>query len=239
MGEGGGMSTRKVGDRAVIPVFPLGTVLVPGLVLPLHIFEPRYRQLVQDLLALPEDDRGFGVVAIREGREVGDDGVTALYDVGTLAVPRDVEPYTDGRYDLVSNGDARFRLLTLVDAGTPYLSAEVEWLAEDDGGSPGETDVLGSAVTRRFDVYRGLLAEVGAVEAAQMTNLPDDPAVLSYLVAVAMVLDLHDRQRLLECETTADRLRAEITLLNRESTLVKELPSLPAVDLARTPSGMN
>jgi Lon protease-like protein len=239
MGEGGRMSTRKVGDRAVIPVFPLGTVLVPGLVLPLHIFEPRYRQLVQDLLALPEDDRGFGVVAIREGREVGDDGVTALYDIGTLAVLRDVEPYTDGRYDLVSNGDARFRLHALVDAGTPYLSAEVEWLAEDDGGSPGETDVLGSAVTRRFDVYRGLLAEVGAVEAAQMANLPDDPAVLSYLVAVAMVLDLHDRQRLLECGTTADRLRAEITLLNRESTLVKELPSLPAVDLARTPSGMN
>jgi Lon protease-like protein len=233
------MGTRKVGDRAVIPVFPLGTVLVPGLVLPLHIFEPRYRRLVQDLLALPEDDRGFGVIAIREGREVGEDGVTALYDVGTLAVLRDVESYTDGRYDLVSNGEARFRLHSLVDVGTPYLSAEVEWLAEDDGGSPGETEVLGSAVTRRFDVYRGLLAEVGAVEAAQMTNLPDDPAVLSYLVAVAMVLDLHDRQRLLECETTADRLRAEITLLNRESTLVKELPSLPAVDLARTPSGMN
>jgi Lon protease-like protein len=233
------MGTRRVGDRAVIPVFPLGTVLVPGLVLPLHVFEPRYRRLVHDLLALPEDDRGFGVIAIREGREVGEDGVTALYDVGTLALLRDVEPYTDGRYDLVSNGDARFRLHDLVDAGTPYLSAEVEWLGEDDGGSPGETEVLGAAVTRRFDVYRGLLAQVGAVEAAQMATLPDDPAVLSYLVAVAMVLDLHDRQRLLECASTAERLRAEMTLLNRESTLVKELPSLPAVDLARTPSGMN
>jgi Lon protease-like protein len=205
----------------------------------LHVFEPRYRRLVHDLLALPEDDRGFGVIAIREGREVGEDGVTALYDVGTLALLRDVEPYTDGRYDLVSNGDARFRLHDLVDTGTPYLSAEVEWLGEDDGGSPGETEVLGAAVTRRFDVYRGLLAQVGAVEAAQMATLPDDPAVLSYLVAVAMVLDLRDRQRLLECASTAERLRTEISLLNRESTLVKELPSLPAVDLARTPSGMN
>ncbi len=233
------VGTRQVGDRAVIPVFPLGTVLVPGLVLPLHIFEPRYRQLVHDLLALPEGDRGFGVIAIREGREVGDDGVTALYEVGTLALLRDVEPYADGRYDLISNGDARFRLISRVDVGTPYLSAEVEWLAEEDGGSTGETEVLGSAVARRFDTYRGLLAEVGAVEAAQMAMLPDDPAVVSYLVAVAMVLDLHDRQRLLECVSTADRLRAEIVLLNRESTLVKELPSLPAVDLARTPSGMN
>jgi Lon protease-like protein len=233
------VATRKVGDRGVIPVFPLATVLVPGLVLPLHIFEPRYRRLVADLMARPDDDRVFGVVAIREGREVGDDGIRALYDVGTLAVVRDVDSYPDGRYDLVTNGDARFRVHELVDRGAPYLCAEVEWLDEDAGGSPGEANVLGLAVQRRFDVYRGLLAGVGAVEAAQMTALPDDPQVLSYLVAVAMVLDLHDRQRLLEVPTAAERLRAELALLSRELTLVRELPSLPAVELARTPSGLN
>ena len=130
------MTARQVGARAVIPLFPLGTVLVPGFVLPLHVFEPRYRQLVADLSTRPEDDRGFGVVAIREGHEVGDTGVKAMYDVGTLALLRTVTPYPDGRSDLVTNGDARFRLLRLVDTGTPYFSGEVEWLDEPDGGEP-------------------------------------------------------------------------------------------------------
>jgi len=119
------VTSRRVGARAVIPVFPLGTVLVPGLVLPLHIFEPRYRQLVRDMMTRPEDDRAFGVVAIREGWEVGEDGVTALFDVGTLAVVRDISPYPDGRFDITTNGDARFRVITLAESDAPYLMAEV------------------------------------------------------------------------------------------------------------------
>lgn len=239
MGQGGPVTARQVGEREIIPLFPLGTVLVPGLVLPLHIFEERYRRLMTDLLARDEPDRVFGVVAIREGWEVGADGVTAMFDVGTLAVLQEIRTYADGRSDVVAHGDARFRVLRLADTGTPYHCAEVEWLSESDGGGAGESGLLATAVARRFDVYRGLLTRVGAVEAAQMATLPEDPAVLSYLVAVAMVLDLHDRQRLLECDSTCERLRAEVGLLARETTLVQELPSLPAVDLARTPSGMN
>jgi len=233
------VSARQVGSREVIPIFPLGTVLVPGLVLPLHIFEPRYRQLVADLQALPVDDRGFGVVAIREGWEVGEDGVRALFEVGTLALVRELSPYPDGRFDLVANGDARFRVVRLVDTGTPYLTAEVEWLDEPDGARPEETSLLGHAVGRRFDAYRAAVAHAGAVEAAQMLELPDDPRILSYLVAVAMVLDLTDRQLLLEAPTTTERLRIEVALLGRETMLLAELPSLPAIDLARTTSGLN
>ena len=228
-----------MGARAVIPLFPLGTVLVPGLVLPLHIFEPRYRHLVRDLLTRPEDDRAFGVVAIREGREVGQDGVTAMFDVGTLAVVREIVPYVDGRFDLVTNGDARFRVVALAESDAPYVMAEVEWLAEDADEDAAESSVLAQGVTRRFDAYRAAVAAVGAVEAAHMLALPDDPRILSYLVAVAMVLDLADRQRLLEAATTADRLRLEVALLARETMLMSELPSLPAVDLARTASGLN
>jgi Lon protease-like protein len=226
-----------VGTREVIALFPLGTVLVPGLVLPLHVFEPRYRQLVSDLMARPEDQRGFGVVAIREGREVGVDGVTALHEVGTLAMLREVTPYPDGRSDLVSNGDARFRVLRLVDTGTPYHCAEVEWLDEHDGGP--DTPLLAAEVVRRFDAYRDLVARAGAVEAAQMLAMPEDPRVLSYLVAAAMVLDLRDRQHLLETPTTCERLEAELRLLARETVLMRELPSLPAVDLGRVASGVN
>ena len=228
-----------MGARAVIPLFPLGTVLVPGLVLPLHIFEPRYRHLVRDLLTRPEDDRAFGVVAIREGREVGEDGVTAMFDVGTLAVVREIVPYTDGRFDLVTNGDARFRVVALAESDAPYVMAEVEWLAEDADEDEAESSVLAQGVTRRFDAYRAAVAAVGAVEAATMVALPDDPRILSYLVAVAMVLDLTDRQLLLEAATTTDRLRIEVALLARETMLMSELPSLPAVDLARTASGLN
>ncbi|HET7902303.1 MAG TPA: LON peptidase substrate-binding domain-containing protein [Candidatus Nanopelagicales bacterium] len=233
------MTARQVGARAVIPLFPLGTVLVPGFVLPLHVFEPRYRQLVADLQQRPEDDRGFGVVAIREGHEVGDRGATALHEVGTLALLRTVSPYPDGRSDLVTNGDARFRLHRLVDTGTPYLCGEVEWLAEPEGAGADELARVASAVVRRFDEYREAVADAGAVEAAQMLSLPDDARTLSYLVAVAMVLDLRERQGLLESLSTIDRLRAELVLLGRETGLVRELPSLPAVDLARTPSTLN
>ncbi len=223
----------------MIPLFPLGTVLVPGFVLPLHVFEPRYRRLLADLAERPQDDRGFGIVAIREGHEVGEQGVKALYEVGTLALLRTVAAYPDGRSDIVTNGDARFRLLHLVDTGTPYLTAEVEWLDEPAGAPTAEVAVLGHAVSRRFDAYRAAVSRSGAVEAAQMLSLPDDPRTLSYLVAVAMVLDLSDRQRLLQAVSTSDRLGLELGLLGRETTLLRELPSLPAIELARTPSGLN
>ena len=233
------MTGRQVGARAVIPLFPLGTVLVPGLVLPLHIFEPRYRHLMADLQTRRDDDRAFGVVAVREGWEVGEEGVTAMYDVGTLAVVREMVPYPDGRFDVVTNGDARFRILSLAESDAPYLMAEVEWLAEDAPGDDAEAAILSAGVGRRFDTYRAAVAAAGAVEAAQMADLPDDPRILSYLVAVAMVLDLSDRQLLLEAATTTDRLRIEVALLARETMLMTELPSLPAVDLARTISGLN
>lgn len=237
VGHAGGVTGRRAGERAVIPLFPLGTVLVPGLVLPMHVFEPRYRQLLADLATKPEDERGFGVVAIREGHEVGEQGVRALHEVGTLALLRSISGWPDGRSDITTNGDARFRVLRLVEEGTPYTCAEVEWLGEDDGD--GDTPALAQAVSARFDEYRAAVAGAGAVEAAQMLALSSEPRMLSYLVAVAMVLDIRDRQTLLEVATTTERLRGELSLLARENVLMRELPSLPAVDLARTASGVN
>jgi uncharacterized protein len=82
----------------VLPLFPLSTVLFPGMRLPLHIFEERYRQLVADLLTGPEP-RQFGIIAIRKGRETGIEGVTALYDIGCVATVRQIAEREDGRYD--------------------------------------------------------------------------------------------------------------------------------------------
>ena len=115
-----------------LPLFPLGTVLYPGLLLPLHIFEERYRQLVRDLLDGPEPRR-FGVIAIRKGRETGVDGISALHEIGCTATLRRVAEHDDGRFDLVTVGTQRFRLTSLDDS-RPYLQGEVELLAEDTVG---------------------------------------------------------------------------------------------------------
>ena len=209
-----------------LPLFPLNSVLVPGLVLPLHVFEPRYQILVQALLELPEDaERQFGVVAIRSGREVGTHGAHALYGMGCTAELREVTPYSDGRYDLVTVGETRFRLLGLdEDAGTPYHTGFVEFVSEEDGD--GDVSALAERVTERFADYRERLG-------VEVTELPDQPQVISYLVAAAVVLELPERQGLLEQPTTSDRLRAEIGLLRRESALIGAFRSLPAVELAR------
>ena len=213
----------------VLPLFPLGTVLVPGLVLPLHIFEPRYRRLVADLEALPEDEREFVVVAIREGREVGAEGARALFDIGTVATVRDIEPLDDGRFDIVTVGARRVRLGDL-DTTLAYLRAETFDVAEEEGG---ETEPLASAVAQRFVEYRSMFTDDDG------SSLPDDARVLSYLVAAAVVIDLPGRQALLEITNDVDRLRAELSFLRRENSLIAALPSLPAVDLLRDEGSPN
>lgn len=214
----------------MIPLFPLSSVLVPGLVLPLHIFEPRYRELLADIADGPDDERGFGVIAIREGREVGVDGVRALYEVGTFASLREMSALADGRADIVTVGTQRFRPVRLVE-GKPYAQAEVEWIEEESGDS----DVpLALSVASLFRDYRALLTDD-----EDDTDLPDDPRVLSYLVAAAVVADLGTRQEFLEAGDDSARLREELRYLRREAALIAEMPSLPAVDLAREPFGMN
>src|SRR4051812_12019323 len=132
----------------LIPLFPLGTPLFPGIVLPLQIFERRYRRLMRDLLTLPEagDRRFFGVVAIRQGGEVQHIApAEALYDVGCTARVQAVRPQADGGFRIVTVGGERFRLLDVVVANDPpYLQGEVEWLAEEEAAeeAAGDTDGL-------------------------------------------------------------------------------------------------
>jgi hypothetical protein len=120
----------------LIPLFPLGTPLFPGVVMPLQIFEPRYRRLMHDLLALPEsgDRRFFGVVAIRQGWEVEHFAPTeALYDIGCTARVQAVRPQADGGFRIVTVGGERFRLLdVVVGDDPPYLQAEIEWLVDEE-----------------------------------------------------------------------------------------------------------
>jgi hypothetical protein len=139
--------------REVIPLFPLGTPLFPGVVLPLEVFEPRYRTLVAELRALPDGPgRRFGVVAIRQGWEVEEIApAAALYDVGCTAVLRVVAQRADGGFRVVTVGADRFRLLeVLVPDGEddpPYLRARVEWLGDEEAAEEAAGDAEGLVPT--------------------------------------------------------------------------------------------
>jgi hypothetical protein len=135
----------------IIPLFPLASPLFPGIVLPLRIFEPRYRRLVGDLVALPagSDRRFFGVVAIRQGWEVERIApAEALYDVGCVARLQGVRAQPDESYRIMTVGAERFRLLDVLvgsdDGGDPpYLRGEVEWLAEEEAAEEAAGDTEG------------------------------------------------------------------------------------------------
>ncbi len=210
-----------------LPLFPLSTVLFPGMRLPLHIFEERYRLLVAHLSAQPEPRR-FGVIAIRQGREVGAHGATALHEVGCVATVRDISPHADGRFDLTTVGAERFKLLR-VDDSLPYLQGEIEPLGDDGSPSAGEAEAFAvNRVQAGFRAYLNALADRGGV--VSVADLPDEPLLLSYVIGAAMIIDLPERQSLLAAPTTLDRLRLERSLLVRETAMLRATTSRPAPD---------
>jgi len=219
----------------LLPLFPLSTVLFPGMRLPLHIFEPRYRQLVADLLEEPEP-RQFGVIAIRKGKETGTSGAEALFEVGCVATVRQVEPREDGRYDLLTVGEQRFRLLGL-DRSLPYLRGEVEPLP-DETGDPAAAAYTTLRVQEAFRGYLNVLVDRGG-GVISVADLPDEPLLLSYIVAAAMIIDLPDRQSLLAAPDALTRLKAERSLLTREIGMLRATTSRPAPDFNYEPFSLN
>jgi len=136
-----------------IPLFPLHTVLCPGIVLPLHIFEDRYRALTRHCL---DTGAPFGVVLIRDGREVGADKALALAGVGALVEIREAGRYPDGRYDLLAAATGRFAIDAVDPAREPYLVADVTPL-EDEVGDEERAERLAASAIRRFVRYLELM----------------------------------------------------------------------------------
>jgi len=233
-------------------------VLFPGLVLPLNIFEERYRAMMRDLLKTPEDEpRRFAVVAIRDGHEVaesapgmpdptalpelgptagfGPDPAKSFHSTGCVADAATIREREDGTFEVLATGTTRARLVS-VDASGPFLTADLEELPEDPGDEAG---ALAEGVLRAFRQYQKRLA--GARERSLSTgaDLPDEPSVVSYLVAAAMMLDTPTKQRLLQAPDTASRLRDELKLLRSETAIIRSLPSLPASELTRGRTSLN
>jgi Lon protease-like protein len=213
-----------------VPLFPLNTVVFPGIVTPLHIFEERYRALVRELLTVETVfDRVFGIIAIREGYEVGDHGMQSAHRVGTLVQLTEVEAYDDGRFDIEVIGRQRLRVLESDNSG-PFLRGDVELLADNDEA---HSQAEAEATLATFERYRVLLSELrgGPVLAGEM---PHDPAYLSYALASTCLLTLPQRQHLLEAETAIERLGMLRRTLHEEMRAMKAIPSLPATEVART-----
>ncbi len=233
-----------------LPLFPLHTVLCPGVALPLKVFEERYRVMVQRCL---EFDEPFGVVLIRDGREVGA-AATSIANVGTIAEIREASKYSDGRYDLLVVGTSRFRIESVAVGRRPYLVGEVSSL-DEPLGDPDRAEQLTAEVTQRFVRYLALLQPAEGEDADEIdvqveldlddddesepieggsrtgpgrgsdddvrVTIPDDPTVLSYLLSGIIQVDQPRRQALLEAETTVDRIAELLRLIDRETALLE------------------
>jgi uncharacterized protein len=195
-------------------MFPLGTVLVPGMVLPLHVFEPRYLRMVDD--SRTHHDGTFGVVLIERGSEVG--GGDVRTDVGTLARIVRAEELPDGRWILGVVGIHRIRVERWL-PDEPYPRAEIhEWA--DQLHEPAETDARDEVMTllRRASALR---REMGEPAPPLDVELADDPVVAGYQATVVAPLGPADRQALLAAPTVPARWRLLRELLADQIDLLQ------------------
>jgi uncharacterized protein len=183
-------------------LFPLNAVLFPGAALNLHIFEARYKQMINECL---ESGEGFGVALIADGAEAGDPNVTP-HDVGSIAEIVDVQPLPFGRYYISTVGRERFRITEIV-SREPYLTVEAELLSDDVPAHDDETDDLNERVRELFDEYLELVVEFSGQET--VVEVPEDAQDASYLIGDTLQIAEAVKQRLLELDTAKERLVAE------------------------------
>ncbi|WP_436795979.1 LON peptidase substrate-binding domain-containing protein [Actinospongicola halichondriae] len=183
---------------AELPMFPLGSVLFPSLVLPLHVFEDRYRVLVRDVLA---GNQEFGVCLIERGSEVGGGDVRS--SIGTVATIQEAAELPDGRWAVIAVGTRRIRVEQWL-PDDPYPRAEVVDLPDPEP-MPAETELL-DAVTASVSASLDKIARLGEEASASSDDLSDDPVLASYQLAAISPLGAMDRQRLLSAPTVGLRL---------------------------------
>lgn len=184
-----------MGEAEQLPMFPLGTVLFPSMLLPLRIFEPRYQAMIRDCL---ESDRRFGVVLIERGHEVG--GGDQRCDVGCAASVVSAQRHGDGQWLLMALGTNRIRVLEWLE-DDPYPQAMVEpWctLGVTESSTGGFDDVV--ALFRRV---LALAAELDEWSVPFAVELSDDPLVALYQMCAAAPFGAFDRQSLLQCVDSA------------------------------------
>jgi Lon protease-like protein len=201
-------------ETVTLPLFPLRLVLFPGQVLPLHIFEPRYRMMLNQCV---EEELPFGVVLMRDDtpdwRDYKGD-VELPYEIGTTAHIRRMERLADGRLNVITLGLHRFRVRKLR-FDMPFLQGEVE--AFPLGGASAPQDAR--TVSRLLQSYIKQLSQVLNSE-IDLGELPDDPHTLAYTAASALQLPWDEKQSLLETPDLPELLSVERTLLGKETMML-------------------
>lgn len=214
--EGG---AARGGREALVPLFPLDSVLFPDMLMPLHIFEPRYRLLVHRSL---EKDRPFGIVLIREGEEVGPAAVP--HRIGTLAKIVAHAQLPDGRSLITVEGERRFEIDAVIADEEPYLLGRVRYLR--DAPEEAQRQLANSVAEAYADYVVGVVAATGGVR--REVPIVDEiqggsPCDVSFRIAAGLAIEDDERQMLLETATTHERLVREREILSRECALLSEM----------------
>jgi Lon protease-like protein len=198
------------GKQITLPLFPLNTVLFPGMTLPLRIFEPRYLRMVRDCL---DGDPVFGVLLIKEGQEVGE---TALpHEVGTTARILSVERASPEELHIVTVGEERF-LLHSTSSDKPYLVGEVEPFPLE-GRENQRADALFDAELVLLTAYLELISQANDVD-IQLSQAVAGPTEMAYLVAALLQVPLAVKQQLLAIPNLGKMMEREVALLQAEIT---------------------
>jgi Lon protease-like protein len=191
-----------------MPLFPLNVVLFPGMALPLHIFEPRYREMINHCI---DTKSPFGVVLIREGQETG--AAAKPHDVGTAARISRVQRMPDGRMNINTVGTKRFRIESL-DYSRAYVTATVSHYPIVNAATRKAGDLM-QRVRPKIVEYVAML-EKATNKQLNVNRLPQDPTTLAFMVAMALQINNGDKQSLLELPGIPDMLARESRLLSRE-----------------------
>ena len=206
----------RVGGERELPLFPLPVVLFPGVPMPLHIFEPRYRQMLETVRLR---DNLFGLSYFDASAQ--ESTVPPVGHVGCVAEVTEVQPMPDGRSNILTIGLIRYRVLSYVEHSDPYLIAEVSFFEdeEEDEGALARSAEDVSALFQRIAQAVRIIND----ERAALPELPDvDPERLSFLVAAAMEIDNEVKQEMLEMRSTLERLKRLYDLLSRAITSYEE-----------------
>ncbi len=206
-----------------LPLFPLGMVLFPKQLLPLHVFEERYKLMIGQCIA---EKRPFGVILIREGAEVG--GPAEPVEVGTTARIVEAQKLEDGKLNVTVLGEQRFRVLG-VRRREPYLIGDVEILGLDEEADRTLSDLAARAGTLFAEYVRLNLAVTN--QWARTIEMPSDPGPLADFIGHRLAVDLHAKQRLLEEESPRHRLKTEVDVLGEGIRLLH--PRVRAARAAR------
>lgn len=199
-----------------VPIFPLNTVLFPGMPLPLQIFEERYLQMLDDM---GRRDNRFCVAHILEGDEVG--GPAATSEIACLGEIVETRPMPGERFLIIVVGVERVRIISTDHTSKPYITGTLEMIPDD---APDPDTRLVEKARGLFKQYLACLVKLSGQE-GQKIPLPEEPDLLSYMLGTALQVESVVRQGLLELPGSEARLRAEVQIMQMELPVLRSLLS--------------